>query len=156
MRTRLNPAMLARRQTPPRLDERLALRRLRIALMAVIIARRPEPTHAWDDVARTDPRAALPCEKERAMVHAAIHQGLTTPERVIDYRLFQMADDLAQFDEAPQLAELLYVRLIQDEAEALDAQSIDHALPSPTHHVAAIAATQQLVRDARVFLELAR
>jgi hypothetical protein len=90
------------------------------------------------------------------MIHEAIRAGATTPERVIRYRLAQMHDDLAQFAEAPLLEELLYVELIREQAEAIEAQSLLRALPTPAHRDAAIRETEQASVIGRVFCVLAR
>lgn len=151
--TKTSQVNLAIHQTAPRQDPRIALRRVRVAF-AELVTKAPVPGHAWHDVTRTDPRTRLPCEKERAMIHDAIRQGCTTPDRVIRYHVARMQDDLTQFPEAPLLEELLYVQLIREEAEALDAQSIAHALPSAEHQEAAIRATAQVARDARLYCTL--
>lgn len=151
--TRTSRVNLAIHQTAPRQDPRLALRRIRVAF-AELVTKAPAPGHAWHDVTRTDPRTRLPCEKERAMIHDAIRQGCTSPDRVIRYHLARMQDDLAQFAEAPLLEELFYQQLIQEEASAIDAQSIAHALPSAEHQAAAVRATAQVARDARLFCSL--
>lgn len=155
MTTKLRPANLAVRQPAHRMDPRVAERRLRVAL-ADLVTRTPTARTPWDDNRRREPRSALPCEKERAMIHSAIRNGCTTPERVIGYRLFQMRDDLAQFEEAPDVGELLYVQLIREQAEALDAQSQFHARRTPAHAEIAIKETEDVVTLGRAFVGLLR
>lgn len=154
-------AALARRQSGHQMDPRLAERRIRIALSAVICSkastsgqRTPVPEHAWHDNTRAEPRAGLVCSKERAMLADAAQQGCTTPDRVIEYFLVRIEDALTQFPAAYSARELVYLKLAIDEAEALEAQSIDRALPSPEHHRAALEATRHVALDAEVFLGL--
>ena len=154
-------ATLARRQSGhPTMDPRLAERRIRIALGAVICAstpsgqRTPSPEHAWHDNSRAEPRSPLVCAKERAMLADAARQGCTTPDRIIEYFLVRIEDALAQFPAEYSARELVYLKLAIDEAEALEAQSIDRALPSPEHHRAALEATKRVAFDAEVFLSL--
>jgi hypothetical protein len=154
-------AALARCQSGHQMDPRLAVRRLRNALHAVIVSdesvsgqRTPVPEHAWHDNTREQPRSALVCEKERAMLADAALQGCTTPDRIIEYFLVRIDDALAQFPSEYSARELVYLKLAIDEAEALEAQSIDRALPSPEHHRAALAATKHVALDAEVFLSI--
>jgi hypothetical protein len=155
MPTNLHPAMLARRQSPEPVEPLLAARRLVIAL-ANIPTRTPQPGHAWHDITRTDPRTAMPFAKERGMIHAAIKQGCTTPDRVIAYRLAQMKDDLAQFAEAPNFVELVYVQLVTEEAEAVEAQTLAHALPTAANRDAAIRETEEASTIARAYCSLVK
>jgi hypothetical protein len=111
---------------------------------------------AWYDVTRKDPRAALPCAKERAMIHAAIHESCTTPDAVIRYRLAQLHDDLAQFDAAPLLEELLYVELIRGQADAIDAQTRAHAFGTPTLELLAIRETEEATVVQRAYCAMKR
>jgi hypothetical protein len=154
------PAPLERHQSNARIDTRMALRRLRVGLHRVITCeqgqRTPEPAHPWHDLTREEPRSALPCEKERTMLHAAIRQGCTTPERVIEYRMLQLADDLAQFAQPAELSEILYIQMMAEQAEAFAAQSRAHALPSPAHTEAAIRETEEANVVQRAYVTLMR
>jgi len=130
----------------------MAERRLRVALQAVIAdptapsgQRTPTPDHAWYDNARTDPRSTLPCEREREMLHAAIRQGCTTPLKVVSYFVERIADTLAQFPEQLLVSDVLYVRLMIDEAEALEAQALAHGVPTPEHIADAIVQTREAI-----------
>lgn len=156
MSTKLNQVHLAVHQTDPRPDPRMALRRMRVALAEVITQAPTSMADAWYDVSRKEPRAALPCAKERAMIHAAIADGCATPESVIRYRLFQMHDDLTQFGEAPLLEELLYVQMIQEQAEAIDAQSRAHALGTTTLELQAIRETEEATVLQRAYCAMKR
>jgi hypothetical protein len=153
--TNLNAATLATRPNLNRIEPRLAARRLLIALAAVP-TRTPMPGHAWHDLTRTDPRSAMPFAKERGMIHDAIKQGCTTPDRVISYRLAQMKDDLAQFAEAPNVVELVYVQLVTEEAEAVEAQTLAHALPTAANRDAALRETEEASTIARAYCSLVK
>ncbi len=140
--TSMTQTKLAVHQSAPPTDPRMALRRMRVAL-AEVITKAPTPQHFWHDLTREDPRSALPFEKERSMLHAAIAQGCTTPERIIRYRLAQMHDDLAQFAETPLLEEMLYVELMNEQHEALHAQARAHAFPGDSLEMDAIRETEE-------------
>ncbi|MDB4892190.1 MAG: hypothetical protein JWL61_4045 [Gemmatimonadetes bacterium] len=155
MPTKTSRVILANHHTQPPMDPRLATRRLRIAF-AEVVTRTPEPSAPWYDVTRSDPRAQLPCTKERTMLHAAIRQGCTTPERIIAYRITQLQDDLAQFNETPLLEELIYQHLVREQAESIDAVSRAHAMPTPAHRDAAIRETEEASLMGRVFCLLMR
>lgn len=131
-------------------DERFALRRLRSALADVIRdpaalsgQRTPEPAHPWHDLSRETPRAALPCAKERAMLHAAIRQGCTTRAQVIRYRAQQLLDDFRQFPDECTASDVLYVRAMLEQAEAIEAQTIAHAMPTEPNRLAAVRETRE-------------
>lgn len=152
--TETRGANLAVRPTHP-IEPRLEKRRRRVAFVEIVADARRLPA-AWYAHTRRDPRNKLPSERERELIHEAIRAGATTPERVIAYRLFQMRDDLAQFSETPALAELLYVQMIREEAEAIDAQSTAHALPTPAHLDTAVRETEKASLLGRAFCVLAR
>lgn len=156
--TRTSAGSLATHQRAAAIDDRLAERRLRVALAEIIAdaPSYPEPRWRWEDVARTQPRSSMPFKREREMIHSAIREGKTTPEHVIRYYLARMHDDLAQFAEAPLLEELLYRQLINEQVQAIDAQSRAHALPSPAHIDDAIRETEESTLLGRVFCVLAR
>lgn len=135
--TRTSEVSLARHQTQPRLSPRMAERRLRVAL-ANVLTKTPMPRHAWDDNTRTDPRCTVACDREREMLHQAIRQGCTTPEKVVEYYLVRMADSLAQFDEAPLLEEMCYLQWFKEQGEAHDAVARLHVLPTHEHRESAI------------------
>lgn len=147
-RTRLAPGQRFHRDD----RERFALRRLRNALADVIRdpaalsgQRTPEPAYPWHDLTRETPRAALPFEKERAMLHAAIRQGCTTREKIVRYRAAQLLDDFAQFPDEGRALDVLYTNLVTEEAEAIEAQTIAHALPTETNREAAIRESREAI-----------
>lgn len=152
--TETRGANLAVRQTP-QLTPAIARRRRDVAFYEMFdgVPKKPDAVYA---VTRKQPRRKPYDEREREVIHNAIHAGEITPERYMRYRLAQMQDDLAQFAEAPALEELLYVQLIREQAEALDAQSRAHALPSPAHIDAAVRETEEASLVGRVFCVLAR
>jgi hypothetical protein len=158
MSTRTSAGSLATHQRAAAIDDRLAERRLRVALAEVIAdaPSYPEPRWRWEDVARTQPRSSMPFKREREMIHSAIREEKTTPEKVIRYYLARMADDLAQFAEAPLLEELIYLELIREEAEAIEWQSIFRANPTPANRDRMIRETEEGSLVGRVLCALAR
>lgn len=152
--TETRGANLAVRQTPP-LTPAIARRRRTVAFyeMFADASRKPSSVYA---LTRKEPRRKPYDEREREVIHAGIRAGQITPEGLIRYRLAQIQDDLAQFSEAPLLEELLYLQLIREEAEALDAQSRAHALPTPDSIDAAVRETEDATLVGRVFCVLAR
>lgn len=155
MRTKTSRVILANHQTQPPMDPRMAVRRVRVAL-AGVITKTPEPSHFWYDITREEPRAAMPFEKERDMLHAAIRQGCTTPKRIMLYRITQLQDDLSQFAEAPLLAELVMQHLITEQAESMAAISLAHAMPTAAHREEAIRETEEASFLGRVACEVLR
>ena len=134
-------APLARGHRDPRCDPRIAERRLRVALARVIDGHAaPEPAYAWHDNSRTDPRAPLPCEKERAMLAAAIRAGATTRDAVLTYYLARIADTLAEFPDAHAVrtSDVLYVRAMAEIAEATEATMLAHTCPDAPHRERAV------------------
>lgn len=143
---------LARRQSEPRVDARIAEQRLRVALHAVIAdssarsgQHTPSPEHFWHDNSRDEPRAPIACEKERDMLNAAIAQGCTTPMRIVSYYLARLTDSLAQFPEELLVSDVLYVRLMAEEAEALEAQALAQGMPTAEHCAAAVRETREAI-----------
>lgn len=132
--------------------DRFALRRLRIALADVIRdpaalsgQRTPTPAYPWHDVTRDAPRAALPCEKERAMLHAAIRQGCTTREKIVAYRAQQLLDDFAQFPDEASPNDIMFTRLLLEQAEAIEAQTVAHGLPTEENRARAIRESREAI-----------
>ena len=146
---------LERRQPAAAIHPRMAEKRLRVALGAVA-TKYPEPNWPWEDNARKEPRAPLPCEKERDMLAAAIQQGLTTRDRVLTYYLARIADSMAQFPDAGRfaLSDILYVRAMAEQAEALDAQARARAIPSPAHCDAAARETREAIGVQELLIEI--
>lgn len=152
-------APLARRQSAHRVEPRIAAQRLRVALQAVIAdpsapsgQRTPEPEHFWHDNSREDPRAPLVCEKERAMLHAAIAQGCTSPMQIVSYYLTRLADSLNQFPEQLVVSDVLYVRLMAEEAEALEAQALARGLGTVEARAVAVRETQDVIGVAELYV----
>jgi hypothetical protein len=142
--TRHQDSSLARHQSDHRVDPRLAERRLRVALQQVI-TRTPDPVHPWHDNSRAEPRAPLVCAKERELLHAAIAQGCTTPMQIVSYYLARLADSLNQFPEQLLASDVLYVRLMAEEAEALEAQALAHGIPTPANRETALRETREAI-----------
>lgn len=141
------PAPLEGRQPHQRMHPRIAERHLRVALHGVICdahavsgQRTPAPEHPWHDLTREEPRTALPCAKERTMLHAAIRQGCTTRDQVLTYFLARIADAMGQFPDAAafRVSDILYVRAMAEIAEAQESIALAHTVPSDDTRAAAV------------------
>ena len=152
--TETRGANLAICPTQP-VEPRLAHRRRLVAFAAMFSDAERQPQAVYG-LTRKQPRVKLPDERERRIIHQAIRDGKTTPERVIHYRLFQLQDDLAQFDDSPALQDLLYLELVREQIEAIDAQSLAHAIPTPAHLDAAVRETEEASLVGRAFCALVR
>jgi hypothetical protein len=145
MSTERSRANLAVRPLPERVHPKLTARRRLNALVELFAdaTRKPDAIHAQT---RKQPRSTLPDERERTLIDEGIASGAISPERLIRYRLFQLQCDLAQFPSAaPQLEELIYVRLVREEAEAIEAQAIARALPTPANRADAVRESKEAV-----------
>lgn len=150
------PTLERRQSNAPPMDPRISERRLRVALHAVIARDgtqlTPAPAHPWHDLTRDEPRAALPCTREREMIHAAIRQGCTTPNQVLSYHLARIADDMAQFDDAPTVSDVCYVRLMAEQAEALEAQALARAFGTPEAEARAAIESEDAITALRLYV----
>lgn len=155
MSTKLSTANLAVRQHHSRLDPRMAMRRLCVAFIGIVHGAKKMPA-TWYELTRKDRVVHFPFERERTFVHAAIREGATTPEKVVAWRMAQILDDLAQFRAAPSAQELIYVNVIREQVEAIDAQSKAHAHPNETHRDRAIRETEESIAALQLYLSLLR
>lgn len=155
MSTNRSRASLAARQSATRVDPRMAYRRMRVAFAAIVF-KTPEPKHLWHDNTREQPRSPLPNDKEREMIHGAIHQKCTTPELILRYRIAQLHDDYAQFENPPRLEDIFFVELIREQSQAIDAQARAHAFPTPENLEAAARETEDAVTLGQMCVQLMR
>lgn len=157
--TSQHPAPRERRQSTGKPHPRFAAPRGRAALHAVICdpdvpsgQRTPAPEHPWHDLTRTNPRTALPTEKEDEMLEAAITQGCTTRDKVITYFLTRIGTAMAHFPDADdfRLSDILYVRAMAEIAEAQESFALAHTLPTTASRAAAV----REGREAHAMMEL--
>lgn len=143
-------------QPPTSADPRMAIRRLRVALHALIAfpggQNTPRPESPWHDLTRKDPRATHPCEKEREMISAAIRQGCTTPDQVLSYFLARLTDAMAEFPTEVKVSNVCFVRLIQEEAEMVEAQAEARGLATDEAHERAIRETADVIPLAQLYV----
>lgn len=81
------------------------------------------------------------------MIAAAIRESCTTREQVVAYYLNRLARSLRLFPDAAQypLLGVLYVHFTRENADALHAQSIAHALPTAENRARAVRETRELL-----------
>lgn len=137
-------------------EPRMALRRLRVALHALIAypggQNTPRPESPWHDLTRNEPRATHPCEKERAMIAAAIRQGCTTPDQVLSYFLARLTDAMAEFPIEIRVSDVCFVRLMAEQAEALEAQALARGLGTDDAYTVAERETADLIPLAQLYV----
>jgi hypothetical protein len=76
---------------------------------------------------------------------------------VIGYRLTQLRDDLAQFTSLQQtMEELVYVELVREQAEAIDAQTRAFMQPTAGNHERAIRETEEAIGISHLFISAIR
>lgn len=143
-------------QGPTLAEPRMRLRRLRVALHALISfpggQNTPTPESPWHDLTRNEPRATHPCEKERAMIANAIRQGCTTPDQVLSYYLVRLDDAMQEFSPSVRLADVCYVRLISEGAEAVEWQTKAKGLNTPETHERACRETEDVIGIAQIYV----
>jgi hypothetical protein len=141
--TQHHRAALAGRPTEG-LHPRIAHRRRLSAFVELFTdaSRKPDAVYA---IQRKDPRVKLYDEREREIIHQGIKDGVISRERIVRYRLSQLLDDLAQFPHDVPVSDVVYVRLMAEQAEALEAQAIARALPTSANRDAAVRETKDAI-----------
>jgi hypothetical protein len=147
--TEQNRAPLARRPLADRIHPRLEMRR-RLSAFVELFADAPKMPAALNNLTRAEPRTKLYDERQREVIHAGIRDGLICRERLIRFRASQLMDDFAQFPDEASAHVVTYVRLMLEEAEAVHAQTIAHAMPTPGNIDTAIRETKKLVAVAEL------
>lgn len=137
-------ANLAVRPTEARIHPRLQLQRLRVAFVGIVFGAKRMPDR-WYGLTERNRTVSFPFEREREFIHEAIRQGATTEMQILTWRLTQLADDLAQFPNAPTLSDLCYIRLMAEQAEALQAQARAHGIPTQANREAALRETREAI-----------
>lgn len=75
-------------------------------------------------------KTKLPAERERELIHDGIREGYITREQVVNYRLAQTADDLGQFPTGYTPQEAMFVQVVTEFAEAMEALTLANGIPS--------------------------
>lgn len=144
-------ANLAIRRTVERVDPRVQLRRLQVAFIAIVHGARRMPDR-WYGLTERNRTCSYPFEREREFIHEAIRNGCTSPDRVISYHLTRLQDDLAQFPEALDASEVLYRRLVTEQAEAIEAQTLAHALATEEARERAVRETEEAITLGQLYV----
>lgn len=135
---------LAAHQTRHQISPRLAHRRRLVAFLELFTdaVRKPAAIYA---LTRKEPRCQLPDEKQRAIIHDGIRDGLIARARIIRYRAAQLLDDFAQFPDEVGPKDLLYVEAMLQTAEMVEAQTIAHGLPTEANRIAAVRESREAI-----------
>lgn len=149
MSTEFHRADLAVRPTRVRSHPRIEWRRRLNALAELFldVARKPDALYA---LTRRVPRCKLPDEKLRTMIHDGIRAGQISRARLIRYRAAQLQDDFAQFPDEASSQQVLYVQLMLEQAEAIEAQTVAYAMPTEGNRVAAVRETREAITIAEL------
>ena len=127
------------------------VRRRRLAAFVELFNDAPRKPDALYELQRAEPRVkGLPDDRQREIIHDGIRAALISRERIIRYRAQQLLDDFRQFPDEASATDVTYTRLMLEEAEAIEAQTIAHALPTPSNIDAAIRETRELVAVAEL------
>jgi hypothetical protein len=110
--------------------ERLAEAERRDAFLA-LFANAPRKPDAIYEFQRSHCRLQLPDEKQRTLIHDGIRAGYITREQIVAYRATQLLDDLASFADTTDAADALYVAFMRESAEAVEAATYAHGIPTP-------------------------
>lgn len=140
---------------PARLTERLAEAGRRDAFLA-LFANAPRKPDAIYELSRAEPRALLPDERQRRMIHEGIRDGYISRDQIVAYRAMQLLDDLAQFAGSQSAADALYVAFMKEAAEAVEAQTMAHGVPTPENKATAARETDDLVAVASMRVAMLR
>lgn len=143
MASQSNRWRLAARRIPTP-DERLSYRRRVVAFCEMWQDAKRKPDAIYQ-LQRKDPRAKLYAERERKVIHDGIRAGLIPRARLIRYRLTQLLDDLAQYPGTAPTTDHLYAAAMREVAEAVEAQTMAHALPTDEHRTIARTQTREAV-----------
>lgn len=138
-----------RRPSPLQIPEhpRVVRRRRLEAFLELFSDARRKPPVIYE-LQRAEPRVTtLPDDRQREIIHDGIRAGLIPRERMIRYRAQQLLDDLAQYPDETSASgapsEALYVRLMTETAEAVEAQTLAHAMPTEANRERAVRETQE-------------
>jgi len=144
-------ANLAIRPMRDRVDPRLQLRRLQVAFVAIVHGAKRMPTR-WYGLTERHRTVSFPFERERQFVHEAIQLGCTTPMQVMSWHLARLADDLAQFPDAPCVSDVCYIRLMAEQAEALEAQARARGLRTAEADAIALRESEEAIAALQLYV----
>lgn len=142
--TESHRAPLARRPIPTGISPQLEHRRRRNAFVELFTdaVRKPAAIYA---LTRKEPRCQLPDEKQRALIHKGIRDGVISRARVIRYRASQLLGDFAQFPDEAGAIDVLYVQAMVEVAEMVEAQTIARAMPTEGNRDVAVRESREAV-----------
>jgi hypothetical protein len=122
--------------------DRLTYITRRDAFVAVF-ANAPTKSRELIELTRSQPRCALPDEKQRRMIHTGIRAGYVTREQCVRFRLAQLIDDLGQFPAEGSAHETLYRLLMKETGEMVDWQTIARGTPTTENRARAVQETRE-------------
>lgn len=102
----------------------------------------PHKPARYYEFTREERRAHIADEGQRTFIQAGLADGSITVDRYMDYRLWQIADDLATAPGQPSLADVGFVRFVTEAAQGLDACAEHRGMPS-------IATTERAAKEVR-------
>jgi hypothetical protein len=140
--TQRHRAALASRHTVAGPDPRLVTRR-RLVAFAELFTDAPRKPAALYALTRKEPRCQLPDEKEYQLIVEGIAAGTISRDRLVSYVLFKLMTLLALYPDQVDTSDVLYVRLMAEQAEALEAQARAHGLPTPANREHAVRETRE-------------
>lgn len=143
MASQSNRWRLAARRIPTP-DERLSYRRRVVAFCELWQDAKRKPDAIYQ-LQRAEPRAKLYSERERQLIHDGIRAGMISRERLVRYRLTQLLDDLAQFPGSTPVTDHLYAAAMREVGQAVEAQTLAHALATDEARTTAIRETREAV-----------
>jgi hypothetical protein len=126
------------------------LNALRVAFIDLCTGAKRLPD-LWYGLTERHRSISFPFERERMWVHKAIKLGATTPAQVVQWRLAQLADDLAQFPGDVRISDVCYVQYAAEHAEALEAAATARAFPTRENRDTAIREIGESNTAARAF-----
>lgn len=125
---------------PAALTERFAQLARRDAFVALFVGAKRKPDAIYD---LQQGKTKLPDERQRELIHEGIRAGYITREQVVNYRLAQTADDLAQFPTGYTPQEAIFVQCVTEFAEAMEKITLAATLPTETNVTNAIRETRE-------------
>lgn len=126
------------------LADRLAAGDRKLAFLRLFENAKPKPDWYYQ-LTRSEPRQQVPGERHRDLIVAGIRAGHISEDQIIAYCRGQLLDLLGQFPTQRTADETVYVALMTETAEMVEAHTIARALPSPATQHAAIAQTRDVI-----------
>lgn len=135
---------------PAPITERLAEADRRDRFVAMW-ADAPHKPARYYEFTREERRANIADEGQRTFIQAGLRDGAITVDRYMDYRLWQIADDLANAPGQPSLADVGFVRFVTEAAEGLDACAEQRGMPSIATNERAVKEVRELAAAAQFY-----